>query len=276
MHQTSREIQTQETRPAPIEAGAAGASEAAVAIRAEGLGREIDGRAILRNITLTVGRGEFVTLLGANGAGKSTLLKILAMLLPATSGHLDLFGERCGLESAKLRARIGLIGHGAMLYRDLSPLENLIFFGRLYGVREPAKRAAELLAWLELSHRAKDPVKTFSRGMLQRVAIARALMHEPELLLADEPFAGLDAPSMDALARMLTTLHREGRTIVLTNHDIAQSIGLAHRAVVLRRGQVVLDEPAASLSTAAVLSAIAGDTVGDAAHDAGRGRGGTP
>ncbi len=232
---------------------------AGAAIRAERLSREIDGRAILHDLNFTIARGEFVALLGANGAGKSTLLKILAMLTPATSGSLHFFGEPCGLEAARLRARIGLISHGAMLYRDLSPLENLTFFGRLYGVREPAKRAAELLSWLELSRRARDPVKTFSRGMLQRVAIARALMHEPELLLADEPFAGLDAPSMDSLSRMLTDLHQQGRTIILTNHDIPQSIGLAHRAIILRRGRIVLEGPTASMSAQSILREVSGD-----------------
>ena len=258
---TQSSIQASNADGERIAAAAATAlpSQAALAIRTESLGREIDGRAILHHIDLNVARGEFVALLGANGAGKSTLLKILAMLVPATSGKLFLFGEACGLEAARLRARIGLIGHGAMLYRDLSPLENLVFFGRLYGVQEPRERARQLLDWLELGRRANDPVKTFSRGMLQRVAIARALMHEPELLLADEPFAGLDAPSMDALSRMLTSLHEEGRTIILTNHDIAQSIGLAHRAVVLRRGRVVIDAPTASMSAAAILREVIGD-----------------
>ena len=233
------------------------------AITAEDLCRELDGRMVLQSLNFSVRRGEFVALLGANGAGKSTLLKILAMLLPTTSGKLRLFGEPCALETARLRARIGLIGHGAMLYRDLSPMENLTFFGRLYGVGEPAKRARELLDWLELSWRANDPVKTFSRGMLQRVAIARALMHEPDLLLADEPFAGLDAPSMDSLASMLTTLHGQGRTIILTNHDIAQSIQLAHRAIVLRQGEIVLDGLTNSMDARTVLAEVRGDECDD-------------
>jgi heme exporter protein A len=244
------------------------AAEASFAIDAVGLSRELDGRMVLRDLNFSVAPGEFVALLGANGAGKSTLLKILAMLLGPTSGTLRLFGEPCTLETARLRSRIGLIGHGAMLYRDLSPLENLTFFGRLYGVSEPAKRAMELLEWLELGWRAKDPVKTFSRGMLQRVAIARALMHEPELLLADEPFAGLDAPSMDALASMLTTLHRQGRTVILTNHDIPQSLLLAKRTIVLRGGAIVFDGPTASTDAKSVLAFVG-------SHGQSDGQGGT-
>ena len=251
---------------------------AALAVEAEGLCRELDGRMILRQLTFAIRRGEFVALIGANGAGKSTLLKTLAMLLGTTSGTLRLFGEPCSMDAARLRARIGLIGHGAMLYRDLSPIENLVFFGKLYGVADPKRRAADLLDWLELSWRANDPVKTFSRGMLQRVAIARALMHEPELLLADEPFAGLDAPSMDTLARMLTSLHGQGHTVVLTNHDIPQSIGLAKRAIVLRRGEIVLDAPTAggggTLQAERVLAEVRGDEDGQRLGDgAGQGEG---
>lgn len=233
-----------------------------LAVDAQALSREIDGRLILNSLSFTLGRGEFVALLGANGAGKSTLLKLLAMLLGPTSGTLTLFGERCGPEATRLRSRIGLIGHGSMLYRDLSPLENLVFFGKLYGVANVTKRAKDLLDWLDLSWRSHDPVKTFSRGMTQRVAIARALMHEPDLILADEPFAGLDAPSMDTLSRMLRELHAAGRTIVLTNHDIAQSIELAARAIVLREGSIVLDGPTATMAAAEVLAHVRGDDVG--------------
>jgi heme exporter protein A len=232
----------------------------APAVSAERLCREMDGRSVLRDLSFSIEPGEFVALLGANGAGKSTLLKVMATLLSPTSGTLAMFGEACGANerAMSVRTRIGLIGHGAMLYRDLSPLENLVFFGKLYGVVKPAKRAAELLGWLDLSHRAHDPVKTFSRGMTQRVAIARALMHEPELLLADEPFAGLDAPSIASLASMLSRLHDQGCTIVLTNHDIPQSLQLAERAIVLRQGRIVLDGTTRSMDPEGVLDSVRG------------------
>lgn len=228
------------------------------AVCAVGVGREIDGRAIIRDLNFNIHRGEFIALLGANGAGKSTLLKMLAMLVAPSSGELRILGERCTTEAVHLRSRIGLIGHGAMLYRDLSPLENLEFFGRLYHVREPLKRASELLDWLGLSARRDDAVKTFSRGMMQRVAIARALMHEPEVLLADEPFAGLDAPSVAALQRMLHDLHARGRTIILANHDIRQSLDLARRVMVLRSGQLVIDRRAAEVDSHDLLREVAG------------------
>jgi heme exporter protein A len=228
------------------------------AARAEAACREIDGRAILRDLTFDIARGEFVALLGANGAGKSTLLKMLATLIAPTSGRLLVLGERCGPEAVALRARIGLIGHGAMVYRDLSPMENLVFFGRLYRISDPVRRAAELLDRLGLAHRAHDPVKTFSRGMLQRVSIARALMHEPEVLLADEPFAGLDAPSAACLQTTLRQLHAEGRTIILANHDIAQSLELARRVLVLRSGRLVVDERAAATDVPSLLREVSG------------------
>ncbi|MHC4081563.1 MAG: ABC transporter ATP-binding protein [Planctomycetota bacterium] len=228
------------------------------AVQVAGLGKTIDDKRVLADITFDVRRGDYVALLGANGAGKSTLLKILATLIPATKGHLALFGETLKGEAAGLRARLGLIGHGAMLYRDLSARENLVFFGRLYDVPDTASRADDLLDYVGLAGRARDPVKTFSRGMAQRVSIARALVHDPDLLLADEPFAGLDAPSQRMLEEMLGKLHGEGKTIVLASHDLAQSLGLAQRALVLRQGRLVVDEETARLDAAAVLAEVTG------------------
>ena len=141
-----------------------------------------------------------------------------------------------------------------MLYHDLTALENLTFFGKLYDVPQPRERGLELLTQLGLGTRANDPVKAFSRGMAQRVAIARALLHEPQLLLADEPFAGLDAPSTAMLERLLTRLHETGKTIILANHDIAQSLRLAERAVVLANGCKVIDAAADSLEAGDVLA----------------------
>ena len=217
------------------------AAAGALHLKAEQLCKVIDERAILRDVSLEIFRGDFVALLGANGAGKSTLFRILSTLNSATSGTLELLGLRAGTNAAAIRAKIGLVSHQSMLYGDLTALENLTFFGRLYGVKEPAKRAAELLATLGLKQRANDRVKSFSRGMAQRVAIARALVHDPELLLADEPFAGLDAPSAAVLEKLLTDLNAAGKTILLANHDIAQSLRLARRAVILFRGRKIAD-----------------------------------
>ncbi|HEY8666761.1 MAG TPA: ABC transporter ATP-binding protein [Tepidisphaeraceae bacterium] len=229
-------------------------SPAAVAIR--GLGKWIDERPILQEINLSIPAGQYVALLGANGAGKSTLLKILATLLPPTRGEIELFGEALNRSSTRVRARIGLIGHQAMLYRDLSARENLEFFGRLYGVKNPEARAMELLDAVGLAKRAEDPVKAFSRGMTQRMAISRALMHEPQLILADEPFAGLDAPSIRTVEQILHGLHLAKKTIVLVNHDIEQSLKLAERVIVMRGGRIIADQTSAESNAEQILAEV--------------------
>ena len=254
------------TQPSQAAAPARAKETAAVLpVKAELLGKTIEDRPILHGISLEIPAGQYIALLGANGAGKSTLLKILSTLIPPTSGTLTLFGQPAKSQSSGIRARIGLIGHQSMLYHDLSALENLEFFARLYGVNHPRQRALELLQQLGLAARAKDVVKSFSRGMAQRVAIARALLHNPDLLLADEPFAGLDAPSTDLLERTLAGLHAAGKTIILANHDIRQTLHLAQRAVVVARGRIVLDAPAPSLCINTVLAHMEGRA---AAHHA--------
>jgi heme exporter protein A len=223
-------------------------------VRAKSLSKSIEERPILRTIDLEIPQGQFIALLGANGAGKSTLLRLLSTLTTPTAGTLELFGMTTKAGAARIRAKLGLIGHQSMLYHDLSALENLEFFGKLYALPNPRQRALALLDQLGLARRANDPVKSFSRGMAQRVSIARALLHDPALLLADEPFAGLDAPSADLLERVLGDLHAQGKTILLANHDIRQSLRLAQRAVVLAQGQKVLDAPTGSLDPTIILA----------------------
>lgn len=225
-------------------------------IRANNLDKAYDTRPVLRGINLDVSPGGFLALLGANGAGKSTLLRVLATLIAPTGGELHLFDQPVTRDAVALRARIGMIGHQPILYRDLTVIENLEFFGKLYGVADAAQRGLDLLDQLNLRKRALDPVKNLSRGMTQRVSIARALMHDPPLILADEPFAGLDAPSTVNLERLLADLNAQGRTIILSNHDIAQSLRLARHAVVLRGGAIVIDRPTAHLEPDAVLKEV--------------------
>ena len=229
--------------PAQLQDAQPDAVQPAPAIAAAALAKRIDERPILRDVSFELKAGEFVAVLGANGSGKSTLLKILATLLPPTAGRLQLFGEPAGPQSHHLRRRIGMIGHEPMLYRDLSARENLEFFGRLYGLAEPAARARQMLECVGLANRSNDAVRTFSRGMVQRVSIARALLHQPDLILADEPFAGLDDPSAEALEQLFEQVHDAGKTIVMVNHDIDQSLRMAGRALVLRGGQIAVDQP---------------------------------
>jgi heme exporter protein A len=231
-------------------------ARAVPAVRTQALGYLIENRPILRDVSVYIPQGQFTALLGANGAGKSTLLKMLATLTQPTQGRLHLFGIAVNRDSAKVRSRIGLIGHGAMLYRDLTAMDNLIFFGRLYGLPDPAQRAEKLLRFVGLSSRRDDPVKTFSRGMVQRVSIARALMHDPDLLLADEPFSGLDAPSSRVLVELLNNLRAQDKTIMLATHDIDQAFTLADQVIVLRRGRVVIDSPVFEVDAQITLSQI--------------------
>lgn len=226
------------------------------AIRLRKLVKTLDERPVLRGIDLEIFEGEYVALLGANGAGKSTLLRLLATLIPPTDGVIELFGKSLNRSNAVLRAKIGLIAHNSMLYRDLSARENLRFFANLYGIGEPEDRVVRMLKMVGLLDRANDPVKNFSRGMTQRISIARALLHDPQLLLADEPFAGLDAPSSAALETLLHKLNVAGKTIVLVNHDIDQTLRLAERAIVLRQGKVALDQPTHRLYAREVLSEV--------------------
>lgn len=232
-------------------------TKVAPAVQAIELSKSIDSRPILQEVCLDIVGGRYVALLGANGAGKTTLMKVLATLTPPTSGELHLFGEKVQRDgAAALRARIGLIGHQSMLYGDLTARENLVLFGRLYGVKDVQKRAEEMLLRVGLADRADDPVNAYSRGMTQRAAIARALMHDPDMLLADEPFAGLDAPSNRMLEQMLDELHAEGKTIVLAHHDIEQSLRVAEQAIILKSGRVVVDRPARQLDLETTMSAL--------------------
>jgi ABC-type multidrug transport system ATPase subunit len=206
----------------------------------DGVSRHFGRRVALRRVSLTCRVGEIVALLGANGAGKSTLLSIASTLLAPSSGDV-LYGDlrpRDGGE--RLRARIGLLGHDLFLYPELTAAENLEFFGRLYGVAEPARAASASLVEAGLSDRAADVVSTFSRGMRQRLALARVLMPAPRLLLLDEPFTGLDEAAADALRVRLAEARNGGAIVLLATHDLDAIEGLADRACVLTAGR--LDE----------------------------------
>lgn len=193
----------------------------------------------LRGIDLEVAEGEAIAILGPNGAGKSTLLNLLSGLTRPDKGVLNVgVGEPCK-DRRHARARIGLVGHETFLYPTLTARENLIFAGELYGVPDPKQRADELLAEQDLTHAAHRLVKGFSRGMAQRVAIARGLVHNPPILLLDEPFTGLDHSSTESLCARLCAIRDGGKTIVLVSHDLALAARIADQAVILKRGKVV-------------------------------------
>jgi heme exporter protein A len=215
------------------------------AIELEGVGRAYGERAALAGVTLTVEAGQTLVVFGPNGAGKSTLLRVLATLLRPTAGTAKVFGSEIPREAWKVRGRIGLLGHEPLLYRELSARQNLRYHARLHQV--PAARVTELLDAVGLARRADDPVSTYSRGMVQRAALARAVLHEPDLLLLDEPRANLDPAAAEALEPLLS-----GRTRVITSHDPTGGLAEADIALGLRDGRAALLAPASEVSLAQI------------------------
>ncbi|MEX1219080.1 MAG: ABC transporter ATP-binding protein [Solirubrobacterales bacterium] len=219
------------------------AATTGAAIRLRGLRREYGDRLALRDIDLTVARGETLALLGPNGSGKSTMLRILATLLRPTSGEVEVLGCALPDESWKLRGRIGYLGHEPLLYRDLTGRENLQLQARLHGIprKEATARIDHDLNLLEMGRRADDRVTGFSAGMRQRIAICRAVLHRPELLLLDEPDSNLD-PEGRELSRALIG-PAEGRTRVLVSHEPERARAEADQVVTLDRTGAIATGP---------------------------------
>lgn len=193
----------------------------------------------VRNLSLQVARGEFVALFGRNGAGKTTFLKIAATLMRPTGGRLLILGFDTRKDPEQARRQIGFLSHNTFIYRDLSVLDNLRFFCRLYGVDDSTDRIVALLDRVGLRGRSSEPVRSFSRGMQQRVGIARVLIHEPSLILLDEPYTGLDAQAAQTLNEILDEAVHSGKTVILTTHDIEQGLRAATRAVIIDKGTIV-------------------------------------
>ena len=200
--------------------------------------RHFARRRALSRVSFSCAAGDIFGLLGHNGAGKSTLLSILATLLRPSSGDVH-YGTRTAQEAGTaVRARLGLLGHELQLYPELTAAENLRFFARLYGLPDVTARVGDALDKASLADRADEPVSGFSRGMRQRLALERALLHEPRLLLLDEPFTGLDRASAAALVTRLHALAATGRIIVIATHDLDLAEGLLTRSVILKDGRV--------------------------------------
>lgn len=197
----------------------------------------------LRQLDLEIAHGEFVALLGPNGSGKSTLLRLLAGLGKPNTGTIHIGGWSLPQEAAAVRAQLGLVSHKTLLYGNLTAQENLQFFARLYDVppAQQAERIPRLLARVGLEKRAHDLVRTFSRGMQQRLSIARALLHEPSILLLDEPHTGLDQEASRLLDDLLLEAHQVGRTIIMATHHLERAAATAQRAIILMRGRIVED-----------------------------------
>jgi heme exporter protein A len=207
-------------------------------IKIEGLVKNYGTNAVLRGVDLHVRPGEFVTLVGPNGAGKTTLLRIVATLLKGKSGSVRVGGWPLPDHAAKVRRHIGLVSHYSLLYSDLTAEENLSFFARLYQLNNREQRVLDALRGVGLAARQRDPVRSFSRGMVQRLTLARATLHEPDVLLFDEPYTGLDQDATQLLDDLLREESEKGRTIFMITHDLTRGLNLCNRIAILSRGRI--------------------------------------
>lgn len=240
---------------ADLEVQAAGGTvveDVSAAVELDGLTRNYGERAALADVSLSLTGGQTLVVFGPNGAGKTTLLRILATLLRPHSGSATVLGCALPEEAWRVRGRVGLLGHEPLLYRELSARENLRYHARLHGVG--ADRVEERLAAVSMTRRADEPVRTLSRGMAQRVAVARATLHDPELLLLDEPYANLDPAAIDLVEPLIGVGGNPNRprTRVLTSHDPRRGLAEADLALGLRGGRVALLADAASVDHDAI------------------------
>jgi heme exporter protein A len=211
------------------------------AVAAEGVWKYYGDYPALREIQFTVEPGTCVALLGRNGAGKTTLLRIIAGFSKAGKGRVSIFGKDARDEET--RRRVGVLGHGISVYEELSAFENLTLFGRLYGLADPAKSAMEWLERTGLARVRDGLVREFSRGMRQRLAIARAFLHDPTVLLLDEPFTALDDRAIAVLQTVLREAVARGCTILLSTHQLREALELATHVVLLARGKLAYHGP---------------------------------
>jgi heme exporter protein A len=211
-------------------------------LEAQGLRRSFGRVPVLRGVDLSLGPGEAVAIAGPNGAGKTTLLRLLAGLMRPTAGEIRIKGERLAPGSSEPRRSVGLLSHQSLLYDDLTLLENLTFTAKLYRLGQPRRVAEAALDRAGLGDRAGDLPRRLSRGLLQRAAIARAMLHEPSILLLDEPFTGLDANAADRLRADLQTRLERGLGLVLVTHHLAEAWDLASRVALLVNGSWAANE----------------------------------
>jgi len=200
--------------------------------------KRFGSKTVLRGLNFQVASGEFVALLGPNGAGKTTFLRILSSLVRPSFGDVLLAGYTLPGQASAVRSRLGVVSHMPLLYGDLSAEENLYFYARLYDLADANDRVQAVLQQIGLTARRKDLVRVFSRGMQQRLSIGRAILHDPAILLLDEPHTGLDQEACEMLDTVLKQVTGSGRTVVMTSHDLVRVEELASRFDILSRGHI--------------------------------------
>jgi heme exporter protein A len=218
------------------------------ALRIDGLARSYGEREALADVSLSLGEGETLVVFGPNGAGKTTLLRVLATLLRPHAGSVRIFDSRLPDDAWRVRGRIGLLGHEPLLYRELTPRENLRFHARLHGVE--SRRVEELLQTVGMGSRSDEPLRTLSRGMIQRVAVARTVLHDPQLLLLDEPRANLDPAAIELVDPLIG--RSSGRTRVISSHDPTGGLAEADLVLGLRAGRPALLGVAADVDSSQI------------------------
>jgi len=231
-------------------------------IEIHGLTKIFGVNPVLRGLDLSGPRGQVLPLLGPNGSGKTTLLRILAALAHPTGGTVQIGGWDLPREADYVRAQLGVVSHLPLLYDTLTAEENLLFFARLYHLpaAERSARVEAVLRRVGLWRRARDVVRTYSRGMQQRLAIARAILHNPSVLLLDEPYTGLDQDAAGLLDDLLHEVAVQGRTVVMTTHDLRRGYDLANRIVILSRGKIAFDQLCSEIDPETLPALYAGVT----------------
>ncbi len=220
-------------------------------------------RPVLRGVDFAVETGRFVSLFGPNGSGKTTLVRILAALSRPSGGKVKVGGYPLPRRADAVRRRLGVVLHLPLLYDDLTAEENLLFFARLYNLGDAARRTAAILKRVGLAARAHDPVRTFSRGMQQRLSIGRAILHDPDMLLLDEPYTGLDAEAAGLLDDLLgEVIAARDRTVLMVTHDLARGLAHADHIAILKGGKIAHMAPRADFTGAEAFASLYREVTG--------------
>jgi heme exporter protein A len=218
------------------------------AIQVRGLAKSFGGRLVLRGLDLTVEEGHSLGIIGHNGSGKTTLIRILAGLSRPNSGTVDIDGVRQGTNAYDARQSIGLVSHNTFLYHDLTPVENLRFCGRMFDVPDLESRIEATVERMGLALHRNSPVRTLSRGMQQRCSIGRALLHDPPVVLLDEPDSGLDIQGASLLPELLQAAGLGRRTVIMTSHNLELSLAMVQQVAILARGRLAWQRSTTGLS----------------------------
>ena len=225
-----------------------GPAEQAVVVT--GLHKSFGDGPVLLDLDLTVAWGEFLVVFGANGVGKTTLIKIMSTQARPDSGTVAVGGLEWGRNDSAVRRLVGVVAHRGLLYEDLTSDENLLFYGRMFGVKTLRRRVNEVLRLVGLEGRKDQKVRTLSNGMQKRLSIARAVLHEPYILLLDEPEAGLDQDALERLGGILEEWKKDGRTVLMTTHNLEQGWAWGDRVAILSGGNIAFQELKHSLDLA--------------------------